>query len=239
MPRVLGIALAAAGVTGTLVFVVDGVDIGPEGWGAAAGCLLVFSAGLVDDLYPTGPRGLANHLRALASGHMTTGILKLMVAVGSALIVVVLLDRGNALARVAAVVLIAGTTNVWNALDVRPGRALKSFHVVALALLAFQAAPPIAFVASVWPVAIVALPLDLRERAMLGDSGSNLLGFAVGVQLAASLPTWSLWIAAVVAVGLNVLADTFRLSRAIAAVRPLRWFDGLGRLTPVEPPSEG
>jgi UDP-N-acetylmuramyl pentapeptide phosphotransferase/UDP-N-acetylglucosamine-1-phosphate transferase len=232
---VLGIALAVSGVVGTLVFVLDGVDVGPEGWGIAAGCLLVFLTGLVDDLYPTGPRGFAGHLRALASGHMTTGILKLIVAAGSAIVVVVLLDRGGAVARISGVVLIAGATNVWNALDVRPGRALKWFNVVVLALIALEANRPTAFLVCVWPVAVVALVLDVRERAMLGDSGSNLLGFAVGAQLAASLPTWSLWIAAVAVVGLNVLADTFTFSRVIDAIPPLRWFDRLGRMAPVEP----
>ena len=84
-----------------------------------------------------------------------------------------------------------------------------------------------------------ALILDLRERAMLGDSGANLLGFAVGAQLAASLPVWSLWIAAVAIVGVNVLADTVTLSRVIEAIPPLRWFDGVGRVRPLEPLAEG
>ena len=86
------------------------------------------------------------------------------------------------------------------------------------------------FVWALWPAAVLALVPDLREKAMLGDSGSNLIGFAVGVQLAASLPTWAQWPAAGVLVALNLLAETVTLSRMIEAVPPIRWFDRLGRV---------
>jgi len=46
---------------------------GASAWGALAGCVLVFGAGLVDDLVPDGPRGLRNHARALVEGRVTTG----------------------------------------------------------------------------------------------------------------------------------------------------------------------
>lgn len=229
VPRVLGIGLAAVGVLGTLSSAWAGFDIDRRQWGAAAGSLLMFGAGLVDDLHPMGPRGLRNHFRELAAGRMTTGILKVLVAVASAVVVVALLGRGSAPIRVAAVVLVASSPNVWNGLDVRPGRALKAFLLV-VTVPALLGSTPLGFVLSLCVAAVVALVADLREWGMLGDSGSNLLGFAVGVQLAAALPEWSMWPAAALAVALNVVADTVTFSRVIEAVPPLRWFDRLGRI---------
>jgi hypothetical protein len=64
---------------------------------------------------------------------------------------------------------------------------------------------------------------------MLGDAGSNPLGFIVGTGLAAILPTWGVILAAVMALGLQVAAETVTISRLIEAVPPLRWYDRLGR----------
>jgi len=77
---------------------------------------------------------------------------------------------------------------------------------------------------------LVVLPLDLRERGMLGDAGSNPLGFAAGLGLFAVLPDAYVVVAAVCAVALNVLAETVSLSRLIEGVAPLRWLDRLGRM---------
>jgi UDP-GlcNAc:undecaprenyl-phosphate/decaprenyl-phosphate GlcNAc-1-phosphate transferase len=80
------------------------------------------------------------------------------------------------------------------------------------------------------------LAVDLRERAMLGDSGANVLGFLVGVALFLTLRTWALVVAAAVIVVLHVLAETVTLSRLIDAAPPLRWLDRLGRAEVEEPP---
>jgi hypothetical protein len=134
------------------------------------------------------------------------------------------------LSSIAAVIVIAGCTNVWNGLDVRPGRALKWFLLVVGVSVAARLRFDVGSAAGVWIASGVALPIDLRERAMLGDAGANLLGFTVGLQLAATLPPSALLPAAIVAIALNVVADTLTFSRAIAAVPPIRWFDQVGRL---------
>jgi hypothetical protein len=198
-------------------------------WGAGAGALLVFAAGLVDDLVPIGPRGLRGHARALLSGHMTTGILKVLVTVGAAVAVVALLDHGDAVARIGAVVLIAATTNVWNGLDVRPGRAIKAFLLLMIVLVLLGAPAPAGVLGAAVSVgAALALLPDVREWAMLGDAGANLLGFTAGIMLAGATPTWAMWPAAAVAVALNVVAETMTFSRVIDGTPPLRWFDRLG-----------
>jgi len=227
IPAILGLALggfAAASVTAMALL--DRVD--RAGWIATAALALVLAAGLVDDLTPSGPRGLRDHLRALSTGRVSTGIVKLVVVAGAAAVTVVAVPGRTGPARVAGVLLIAASANVWNGLDVRPGRSIKFFLPVAVVVLAgpWPAQP---FLPGVALGALLLLPWDAGERAMLGDAGANLLGFTAGLGLFHFVHGWALVAAASVAVALNILADTVTLTRLIEMVRPLRWYDSMGR----------
>ncbi len=228
VPRVLGIALAAVAAAATVLFAAVR-DLGSAGWGALGGMLLVGAAGLVDDLAPSGPRGLRGHLRALTSGRVSTGILKLVVTSGSAVIVVALQPPRPGVVSVAGVILVAASSNVWNGLDVAPGRALKVFLVPAGVFAVWGAAADAPAILGLLAGAVVALPFDLRERAMLGDAGANLLGFAAGLTIYDVLPDPWVLVGAAIAVALNVVADTISFTRVIERTPPLRWLDRLGR----------
>jgi UDP-GlcNAc:undecaprenyl-phosphate/decaprenyl-phosphate GlcNAc-1-phosphate transferase len=229
LPATLGWALAAGLLT--LVAVVwDQVDeIGLRGsqTGEVIGAAVVFAAGVLDDRYGGAVRGLRGHLRALLSGHITTGGLKLGAAVLAATITVAWTPRDRLWANVFALIAVAGCTNIWNGLDVAPGRALKGFLVVAIVLLAVDLK---AFLLVCTGAATAVLIPDLRERGMLGDSGANLLGFLAGAEIVRRLPQVWLIPAVLIVIGLNVLAETVTFSRTIEAIPPLRWFDRLGRL---------
>jgi len=228
VPRGLGIALAGAATTSTVLYaVVRG--LGGPGWGSLAGCLLVFGAGLVDDLAPAGPRGIRNHLRSLAAGGVTTGLLKVIVTTGAAVVVVALQPSREGYVRLSGIVLLAACANVWNGLDVRPGRAMKAFIPPALAFLAWGVLAHAPAIAGLLAGAVLLMPVDLRERAMLGDGGANLLGFAAGLALFDVLPDAWMPVAAAASVALNALAETVSLSRVIEASPPLRFLDRLGR----------
>lgn len=229
VPRTLGLLLAGAGCTSALM--VSGV-VGTSalGVGTAIGCLLAACAGFIDDVVPGTARGLRNHLRELASGHVTTGILKAFVMVACAIVVVSLAEGASLIDRVFGVLVIAGCGNLWNALDVVPGRALKAFLLPGAALL--FAAPLVdqPFLPGLVLIGIPGLVQDLRERTMLGDAGANLLGVAVGVGLFLALPSWALPLLAVIVIAGNLAAEVVGLSTVIARVAPLRRLDGLGRL---------
>ncbi len=230
VPRTLGLWMAGAALVSSAAVAAFGKgSMTNAGWGALAATMLVFAAGLVDDLVPNGPRGIRDHLGALASGHVSTGIIKVLVIVASAVVAVALQSERPGWIRVAGVVLVAACANVWNGLDVRPGRAIK-FGLVAmvglvgvdLAMLPTLPGVAVASVLALWP--------DLRERAMLGDGGANLLGFTIGLGLYLVMGDWAVVIGAGIAVVVNAVAETVTLSRVIQAVPPLRWFDSLGRL---------
>jgi len=229
IPATLGWAFAvgAAGIALVVADQIRAVGVRDSQAGEFLGAVIVFTAGVIDDGFGGTVRGLRGHLRALLSGHLTTGGVKLGAALFAAAITVAWTPRDHLWADLLALVAIAGCTNVWNGLDVAPGRALKGFVVVAIVLLVVDLK---AFLLVCTGAAVTTLVPDLRERGMLGDSGANLLGFLAGAEIVRRLPEVWLIPAVLVVIGLNVLAETVTFTRTIDAIAPLRWFDRLGRI---------
>jgi hypothetical protein len=185
--------------------------------------------GLLDDLRGGKDRGFRAHLTSLTRLRPTTGALKLLVG-GALALGLALLAGGGIIRVIASSVLIALTTNLINALDVRPGRALKfSIPLLTVAWVALSGEPLSILMATAVGAGLGILPFDLSERGMLGDAGSNPLGLVTGLGLAVILPTWGVVVAAGFALGLQIAAETVTISRLIDAVPPLRWYDRLGR----------
>jgi UDP-GlcNAc:undecaprenyl-phosphate/decaprenyl-phosphate GlcNAc-1-phosphate transferase len=234
LPVVLGLGVAAGVTVGSTAAVL--LSWGDESRiasmrliGLAAAAAIVLGAGLGDDLSTGGPRGLRGHARALLRGRPSTGLLKVIAALAGGVIVVVTFPRPG-IAGPVGVLTVAACANLWNGLDVVPGRAVKAFAPVALALAVAGPTGVVgSFLAAFVGGALGVAFFDLRERAMLGDAGSNLLGFVVGAGVYLTLPTWALAAVAAIAVGLNVLAETVTLSRIVDAVPLLRWADSIGR----------
>jgi hypothetical protein len=231
VPAVLGLAFLGAAVLGASVVEAwaPGKALGPAGIGALVALAALGAAGLIDDLAGAGPRGLRGHVSSLLSGRPTTGILKLAVGVAAGVLLAVLLG-GGPVRIAAAAVLTAASVNVWNALDVVPGRALKWAIVpLGVGLLAGWAGPAGLIAGSALGASVGVLPFDLLERGMLGDAGSNPLGLAVGFGLAATLPTAAVVLGAVALLLLQAAAETVTISRLVEAAPPLRWLDRVGR----------
>lgn len=188
------------------------------------------AAGIYDDLYgDVAAKGLAGHLRAAARGKLTSGVVKISALGASGLTAALLLAGGWSLRALADGLLIAGTANLANLFDLRPGRAAKITVVGLMIVLAARAggATPLAWCAG---VAMAILRYDVREHLMLGDGGANSLGAAlgVGIVVAASESTRLGVLAGVIA--LTLLSEVVSFSRVIEASPPLRWLDGLGRI---------
>ncbi|MEO6712847.1 MAG: hypothetical protein ABIM89_05380, partial [Mycobacteriales bacterium] len=125
--------------------------------------------------------------------------------------------------------LIAGTANLANLLDLRPGRAAK---VTAVGLLAVALTTRVGAVPLAWCAGVAAgvLPIDLRERAMLGDAGANAVGAALGVGLVVAAVPAARIAALVVVTVLTLASERVSFSRVIDSTPPLRWLDQLGRV---------
>lgn len=199
--------------------------------GAAA--LLGFAfLGLWDDVAASSDvRGWRAHLASIRRGPPTTGAIKLVGGGAIAILIGAAADH-----RIAGILLhaalIASAANVVNLLDLRPGRACKFFLVPAagLLILALASGDEVSTILVPVTVAVIAFcPLDLRERAMLGDAGANALGALLGTVVvhAASDPVEVAVLAALAA--LQVAGERPGLSRLIDIVPPLRRFDRAGR----------
>lgn len=190
--------------------------------------------GVVDDLLgrrdvTAAPRGWRNHAAAVARGELSTGAIKAVGALGLAAFVVS--GRGReSLDYVVDVGVLLLATNAFNLLDLRPGRVEKVFAVLlaALCLGAWTALPLESLGIFVGPI-FVGAALTLRERAMLGDSGSNLAGAVAGVALLQSLGPDGAKFALGVLVVFTVYAEFRSVSALIDRVPPLRRLDSLGR----------
>ena len=222
----LGGAVAALG--GGVAGYIDDVDQGAHDGGKVA-------------------KGLKGHLGALAHGQVTTGVIKIAGIGASALAASALVGSkatsvsGKAADLALNTVLIAGTANLANLLDLRPGRALKATVLVATPLSYFScaAAKPEAsasgasaqrlLASGLNAAAITALVEDLQETTMLGDTGANAAGALLGTSLAAN-DSWKLRLGTTLGVvGLILASEKVSFSKVIAANPALNWLDPLWR----------
>ena len=191
--------------------------------------VLVLVTGLLDDRSEAGPKGLKGHVESALRGRPTTGLLKVGAALVGGVLVVVGLPTRPWWVMACGVVGMAGCANIWNDLDVAPGRSGRAFLYFALVLpFVGPTSVPQAVLFVLLFAELPALRYDLLEKGMLGDAGSNFLGFAVGAGLYAVLPSWAVGLTALAVVVLNLVGETVTFSRVIAAAPPLRWFDRLG-----------
>jgi UDP-GlcNAc:undecaprenyl-phosphate/decaprenyl-phosphate GlcNAc-1-phosphate transferase len=249
VPTGLGVAVLVGIAAGMgLVALVHAIDPHAEtptialAFGGFALLLLGFGFGLLglfDDIAEQPERGWRAHLPALLHATVTPGSLKV---VGGGVIAFVFgasaaTSIGWALIHAAVIGLMA---NLFNAFDVRPGRAGKFFILggVPMAIVGTVITVPMA--AALGAVAAF-LVFDLRERAMLGDAGSNAIGAILGGAVVAVHPTGWFEIALLgFLVLLTAIAEGPTLSAWIDRIGPLRAFDRAWRAkTPDISPANG
>lgn len=190
--------------------------------------------GLADDLAgDVDARGFRGHLRALGTGRLTTGGLKLFGGGAVAVLAVSLVRPGEGFGYLLTdAALVALASNLGNLFDRAPGRAIKvSALCFAVLVMATVADPRLAGAAVVVGTALALLLEDLHERVMLGDTGANLLGGALGIAVVATAsPVTRLAVLAAVAI-LNGVSEWVSFSRVIDGFPPLRILDRAGRRT--------
>jgi UDP-GlcNAc:undecaprenyl-phosphate/decaprenyl-phosphate GlcNAc-1-phosphate transferase len=189
--------------------------------------------GLLDDLVGSDSpaRGWRGHARATAAGGLSTGAVKAVGSLGLALYALSGSgrDTGEYLLAVGVLVL---ATNLFNLLDLRPGRSAKALLLlgVALSIGALDADPLWTVGLFLGPI-LVLLPLDLREVGMLGDTGSNAIGAVAGLWLVLTLSVAGQAIALAVMAALTIYGEFRSISAVIDRTPGLRHLDSLGRTT--------
>ncbi|MEA2475059.1 MAG: hypothetical protein QOE06_2974 [Thermoleophilaceae bacterium] len=203
-----------------------------RGTGAAITYVIgVALLGLLDDLVGSDvpARGWRGHARAAASGGLSTGVIKAVGSLGLALYALSGTgdNTGEYLLAVGVLVL---ATNLFNLLDLRPGRSAKALVLlgVALSLGAMDAGPLWTVGLFLGPI-LVLLPLDLREVGMLGDTGSNAIGAVAGLWLVLTLSVTGQAIALAVMALVTVYGEFRSIAALIDRTPGLRHLDSLGR----------
>ena len=182
--------------------------------------------GALDDLTGSGAdRGLRGHLIALRTGRLTTGAVKIvgLGVTGWAASRLAGLRGGDALVSGAVV---AGMANLANLLDLRPGRTLKLVLLHAPTLLASPRA--VMLVAPVGAAAAL-LPDDLGERSMLGDTGANALGAALGLAAVVDSGRLGRLVHLVGLIAVTLASEKVSFTDLIARTPTMRRLDELGR----------
>ena len=205
------------------------------------------AVGFYDDVVGNRPeqkaaKGFAGHLGALREGRVTSGLVKIAGVGAAGLAAAALLagdprvrghqarQRGGAVRGTVDVLLgagvIAGTANLLNLLDLRPGRALKAGVLLGTPLAVGRRG---GVAAGAVGASVGLLPEDLGEDIMLGDAGANALGALLGVALAARTGPAGRAVALTVLAGLTAASEKVSFTKVIQDTPWLRRVDELGR----------
>jgi UDP-N-acetylmuramyl pentapeptide phosphotransferase/UDP-N-acetylglucosamine-1-phosphate transferase len=205
--------------------------------------------GAVDDFMESGSsKGLRGHLSALARGEITTGAIKVLGIPAASIAAAAILrtgasrtglfglsrhdDEASWFSKACDIVVtggvIAGSANMFNLLDLRPGRALKA-GALTLAFTDHEHAVSWAPSAAIAGATAAAWPDDLAGEVMLGDTGANALGAVIGTILSETAdPVRRRLILAALA-GLTLASEKVSFTSVIESTPGLREIDSFGR----------
>jgi UDP-N-acetylmuramyl pentapeptide phosphotransferase/UDP-N-acetylglucosamine-1-phosphate transferase len=219
---------------------------------AAAAGLTAGAVGLYDDIADAKgekAKGFKGHLGALRRGRLSAGLIKVLGISSAGLASAALIDLANGeltderrswVRRLWNVGVgggvIAGTANVVNLFDLRPGRALKVVTLAA-APLSREAGPdsrPTAAGGANTALAVssaagAAMADDLDGKTMLGDGGANALGALLGLAFIARTGMVGRHLALAGVAALIAASEKWSFTKVIAETPVLRELDELGR----------
>lgn len=227
------------------VGVVAGALAGGAGAPAAVAGLGAGAFGALDDLVgDSSSKGLHGHLAAARRGKVTTGVVKIVGLGVTGLATAWIADRSRErtstqatgpLATLVGGAVIAGSANIVNLLDLRPGRALKVVLLLAVPFVAggrgtaLPTALSTAAAAATAGAAVAALPDDLAGRSMLGDTGANSAGALLGTALVGRTDLRGRSLALAALTVLTLASERVSFTKVIESSPGLRELDALGR----------
>lgn len=229
----LGAMLLYAGAAG------NEPQVWKEGALLAAGMIAVAFWGWQDDCFPDKQaKGFRGHFGTLwREGRMTSGMWKLWGVSGTAAVIALAQAPFRVWTWLPAAGLLAVSANALNLFDLRPARAIKVFWL--LQLIAFiigcsLTGPANMFAHGLWqlPVLLATCLLfrhDAGGQVMLGDTGSNALGFCAGYAFVVGTPLPVQATLLLLLIGVHILAEFVSLSKLIERSRWLAWVDRRGR----------
>ena len=232
--------------TGALIAVLSALGVTPSAFALTALQLTSIAVGgfgllgLLDDLaVDEGTSGYRGHLIALFSGRLSAGSLKMVAGPAIALVVVQPASGDSFAWLVIDGAVVALAANLANLFDRAPGRVTKvaSLCLASLVIGSIAAAgglsggvlPGLFGAAVVLGAAWGLMRPEMREEMMLGDTGANPMGAALGLAVVLT-QSQAIRLGVLGAlVVLNLLSERVSFSSVIERVPVLRWIDQLGR----------
>lgn len=229
----------------------------PASFAASVATLSGAIAGYIDDhledAFPAKGKGFRGHLGALRKGKLSSGMMKIILVGAGSLASSGLIatnevlrkqtqqKKSNKIAKnlkftarvVDSTLIIAGTANLFNLLDLRPGRALKIGTFAALPFL-FAEKSISGMSSGLIAANLMSLPEDLAGTEMLGDLGANALGAAIGTMISLNNSHLVRATGLVSVIALNIASEKISFSKVIAENKVLNYLDLLGRNKPSE-----
>ena len=193
------------------------------------GIMAMFLAGIIDDTI--GNRdvsGLKGHFKSLFKGKLTTGGFKALFGGFVGLIISVCISK-NIADIIVNTLVIALSTNLMNLFDLRPGRAIKVYLVIMIAIFFTLTGYVQILPLLILPNVLAYFNYDLKAKAMMGDTGSNVLGISIGILMVMGYTfkvrvSWLVFL-----VLIHILTEKFSLTKIIEKNKVLNFIDKLGR----------
>ncbi|MDD3839178.1 MAG: hypothetical protein PHP06_01210 [Clostridia bacterium] len=185
--------------------------------------------GIVDDL--VGNRrttGLRGHFSKFIKGDFTTGTFKAIICLLISIIISSTLSKGY-IDLILNILVICLSTNLINIFDVRPGRAVKVvlflctiFLLIEISLL-YLATPLICMLG-------VYGNYDVKSYCMMGDTGSNILGFILGFFSISHFDFLTKITYLIFLIIIHIVAERYSITDIINHHRVLSFIDKIGSI---------
>jgi UDP-N-acetylmuramyl pentapeptide phosphotransferase/UDP-N-acetylglucosamine-1-phosphate transferase len=246
LPCPFGVLMLAATVTALIPLMLvqqlaSAEVFHPEALPIAVYAFGVLALGLVDDTLAEDVserggrrprRGWRGHGAAVLRGEPSTGALKAAGSLGLALFAMSYFGLSSGRWLLATVVLVLAT-NVFNLLDLRPGRSTKAFVLLGAGLeIGAANLRPLWTLGLFVAPALVAGVYDLRERSMLGDTGASVLGGVAGLWLVLTLSETGQLVALALLLTITLYGELRSISKLVERTPGLRQLDSWGRPRP-------
>lgn len=194
--------------------------------------LAISVVGFIDDIFGDNKsKGFKGHIKRLLKEHeFSTGLLK-MIVIPFVLFAGSLYLTEDILRTVLYTVFGSLSVNLFNLFDLRPGRCIKALFVFLVLFGFFINWSP--FYISLLILLVPIFIGDIKEMYMLGDAGSNLIGYIFFLVMSQlyniGVNTVVIWIVLFVVAALNLASEYVSFSEVIEKNKILKCIDELGR----------
>lgn len=193
------------------------------------GILTMGLIGLLDDLAgDTEVKGLKGHIKSFFKGKLTTGFIK--ASVGMFLSIIISIKLSKTIPNIILnTFIISLSINALNLFDLRPGRSLKVFIFLSILFLLIFKFNNYFIILSMLSISVIYFYYDIKAKSMMGDTGSNVLGFTVGYYVILNQDLVVRVVYLVLLVTIHIIAEKVSISKIIENNKFLKYIDELGR----------